>query len=71
MIPIIPMMGLGERFSRSGYSEYKPFVRVNSTHLIKGVISPILKKFTYVYVICNKEIESQLRSISLLHITYT
>jgi hypothetical protein len=63
MIPIIPMMGLGERFSRSGYSEYKPFVRVNSTHLIKGIISPILKKFTYAYVICNKEIESQLRSL--------
>jgi len=63
MIPIIPMMGLGERFSKSGYSEYKPFVRVNSTHLIKGVISPILKKFTYAYVICNKEIESQLRSL--------
>jgi GTP:adenosylcobinamide-phosphate guanylyltransferase len=61
MIPVIPMMGLGERFSKSGYSEYKPFVRINSKHLIKKVIDPVLKKFNAVYVICNRDIESQLR----------
>jgi dTDP-glucose pyrophosphorylase len=61
MIPVIPMMGLGERFSKSGYSEYKPFVRINSKHLIKKVIDPILKKFGLTYVICNKDIENQLR----------
>jgi dTDP-glucose pyrophosphorylase len=61
MIPVIPMMGLGERFSKSGYSEYKPFVRINSKHLIKKVIDPVLKKFSAVYVICNRDIESQLR----------
>lgn len=63
MIPVIPMMGLGERFSKSGYSEYKPMVRINSVHLIKKVIDPVLDKFECVYVICNKDIELQLRSV--------
>lgn len=63
MIPVIPMMGLGERFSKNGYSEYKPMVRINSVHLIKKVIDPVLDKFESVYVICNKDIELQLRSI--------
>lgn len=63
MIPVIPMMGLGERFSKSGYSEYKPMVRINSVHLIKKVIDPVLDKFESVYVICNKDIELQLRSV--------
>lgn len=63
MIPVIPMMGLGERFSKVGYSEYKPFVRTNTTHLIKKVIDPILKRFNSIYIICNKDIEPQLRSL--------
>ena len=63
MIPVIPMMGLGERFSKVGYSEYKPMVRINSNHLIKKVIDPVLEKFQSVYVICNKDIELQIRSI--------
>ncbi len=41
MIPVIPMMGLGERFSKVGYSEVKPMVRINSNHLIKKVIDPV------------------------------
>ena len=63
MIPVIPMMGLGERFSKVGYSEVKPMVRINSNHLIKKVIDPVLEKFQSVYVICNKDIEFQIRSI--------
>lgn len=63
MIPVIPMMGLGERFSKVGYSEVKPMVRINSNHLIKKVIDPVLEKFQSVYVICNKDIELQIRSI--------
>ncbi len=63
MIPVIPMMGLGERFSKVGYSEVKPMVRINSNHLIKKVIDPVLEKFQSVYVICNKDIELQIRSV--------
>lgn len=71
MIPVIPMMGLGERFSKSGYSEYKPFVRINTDHLIKKVINPILNRFDSVYVICNKDIEIQLRSLYDKHTVHT
>ena len=63
MIPVIPMMGLGHRFSKDGYSEYKPFVRINAVHLIKKVIDPLIDRFESVYVICNKDVEIQLRSI--------
>ena len=54
------MMGLGERFSKKGYSEYKPFVRVNTQPLIKKVLDPIISNFASVYVVCNTNIAKQL-----------
>lgn len=57
------MMGLGTRFSQKGYSEYKPFVRVNTDHLIKKVIKPLFNYFDDIFVICSEEIESQITSI--------
>lgn len=63
MIIVIPMMGEGVRFSESGYSDYKSMVRVNSKHLIKLVIDPVLESFNSVYVICNEENAQQIRSI--------
>ena len=57
------MMGLGTRFSQNGYSEYKPFVRTNTDHLIKKVIKPLFGYFEDIFVVCNKEIESQIISI--------
>ena len=63
MIAVIPMMGLGTRFSQNGYSEYKPFVRTNTDHLIKKVIKPLFGYFEDIFVVCNKEIESQIISI--------
>lgn len=61
MIVVIPMMGLGNRFAENGYSEYKPFVRVNTVPLIRLVIEPLLKM--PVYVVCNYETSEQLRSL--------
>jgi dTDP-glucose pyrophosphorylase len=63
MIALIPMMGLGLRFLNSGYSEYKPFVRINTEPLIKKVIKELDKKFDKIYIVCNTEISKQLKSI--------
>lgn len=63
MIAVIPMMGLGERFSKNGYSEYKPFVKINTQPLITKVINPLFDYFEHVYIICNNETEKQLKSI--------
>ena len=63
MIAVIPMMGLGERFSKKGYSEYKPFVRINTEPLIKKVLNPIIDNFKEVYVVCNPQISEQLECL--------
>jgi len=63
MIAVVPMMGLGERFSKSGYSEYKPFVKVNTEMLIKKVLRPLINSFDKVYVVCNEEVANQLTAI--------
>jgi len=62
MIAIIPLMGLGDRFKKKGYSEYKPFVRIQTEQLIKKVLSP-LKNFDKIYIICNEHTASELNSI--------
>jgi dTDP-glucose pyrophosphorylase len=63
MIAVIPMMGLGERFSRNGYSEYKPFVKINTQPLITKVVTPLFDYFSHIYIICNGETELQLKSL--------
>ena len=63
MIAVIPMMGIGERFTKNGYSEYKPFVKINTVPLITKVINPLFDYFKHIYIICNSDTELQLRSL--------
>lgn len=62
MIVVIPMLGLGKRFSQNGYSEYKPFVKINTEPLISKVLKPLIANFKQVYVICNSDISQQLKT---------
>ncbi len=57
------MMGFGLRFMNAGYSEYKPFVRINSEPLIKKIINNLKNNFNEIYVVCNNETSKQLKSI--------
>lgn len=57
------MMGFGLRFLNAGYSEYKPFVRINSEPLIKKIINKLKNNFNEIYVVCNNETSKQLKSI--------
>ena len=63
MIAVIPMMGIGDRFTKGGYTEYKPLIRVNSEILIKKVVKPLIGKFKSIYIICNPSISKQIGSI--------
>lgn len=63
MIAVIPMMGLGTRFSQNGYSEYKPFVRINTEHLIKKTIKPLFNYFDDIFIVCNEDIKPQINSM--------
>lgn len=63
MIALIPMMGLGSRFMNSGYSEYKPFVRINSEVLIKKIIKELNQNFDEIFIVCNPDTSKQLKSI--------
>ena len=57
------MMGIGDRFTKGGYTEYKPLIRVNSEILIKKVVKPLIGKFKSIYIICNPSISKQIGSI--------
>jgi dTDP-glucose pyrophosphorylase len=59
MIAIIPMMGLGSRFREKGYTEYKPFVKINTEPLLRKVVNPLIGKFDDIYIICDLETEPQ------------
>ena len=63
MIALIPMMGLGSRFMNAGYSEYKPFVRINSEALIKKIVKELNKNFDEIFIVCSPETSKQLKSI--------
>lgn len=63
MVALIPMMGLGERFHKDGYSEYKPFVRINTKLLIEKVIEPLEDHFDSIYIVCNDYTEKYLTTI--------
>lgn len=61
MVIVIPMMGIGNRFSTQGYNEYKPFVKVNGVPLLRLVVEPLLS--CPVYIVCNPEVAKQVRSL--------
>jgi len=63
MIALIPMMGLGSRFINAGYSEYKPFARINSEALIKKIVKELNQNFDEIFIVCNPETSKQLKSI--------
>jgi dTDP-glucose pyrophosphorylase len=49
---VIPMMGIGRRFTDAGYLEKKPFIRICGKTVIERVVDPLLKRFDTVYVTC-------------------
>lgn len=63
MIAVIPMMGIGDRFAKSGYTEYKPLIRINTKILIKDVIDPLIGNFNQIYIVCKPNIAKQIRSL--------
>ena len=50
MIAVIPMLGIGERFAKNGYSESKPFIRVNTEILITKVVSKLYEHFSKIVI---------------------
>ena len=63
MIAVIPMMGIGDRFAKSGYTEYKPLIRINTKILIKDVVDPLIGNFNKIYIVCKPNIAKQIRSL--------
>jgi len=63
MIVVIPMMGLGDRFVKSGYTEYKPLIRINTKILIKDVVNPLIGNFKKIYIVCKPNVANQIKSI--------
>jgi choline kinase len=63
MIAIIPMMGIGDRFVKSGYTEYKPLIRINTKILIKDVVNPLIGNFRKIYIVCKPNIANQIKKL--------
>jgi len=63
MIAVIPMMGIGDRFIKGGYTEYKPLIRVNTKILINDVVNPLLGKFRKIYIVCKPNISNQIKTL--------
>ena len=63
MIAVIPMLGIGERFAKNGYSESKPFIRVNTEILITKVVSNLYEHFSKIVIICSTENAEQVRAL--------
>lgn len=63
MIAVIPMLGIGERFAKNGYSESKPFIRVNAEILITKVVSNLYEHFSKIVIICSTENAEQVRAL--------
>lgn len=57
------MMGIGERFAKNGYSESKPFIRVNTEILITKVVNNLYEHFSKIIIICSAENAEQVRAI--------
>ena len=53
---IIPLGGLGTRFTDSGYKTYKPFLKTsNNSRVIDNIVNNFPKKNTHVIIIGNKK----------------
>jgi len=63
MIAVIPMLGIGERFTKNGYSESKPFIRVNAEILITKVVNNLYEHFSKIVIICSTENAEQVRAL--------
>ena len=57
------MLGIGERFAKNGYSESKPFIRVNTEILITKVVSKLYEHFSKIVIICSTENAEQVRAL--------
>ena len=57
------MLGIGERFAKNGYSESKPFIRVNAEILITKVVSTLYGHFSKIVIICSTENAEQVRAL--------
>lgn len=56
---IIPMNGLGSRFSENGYIDSKPLVRINGNHMVCEVINSLnISSEDSIYLIYNKKLDS-------------
>ena len=48
---IIPMAGLGTRFSKKGYKEIKPLIKINGTPMIELMIETLRIKAKYFFIV--------------------
>jgi len=52
---VIPMAGLGSRFSKQGYKTPKPLIQLNGKHMIEGVIENLTPNTPHRFIfICQK-----------------
>ena len=59
MFVIIPLGGIGKRFSELGYLDPKPLIRVHGKELILWLIDSLkLKKNDKVFIVYNKILEN-------------
>ena len=58
MIVVIPLGGIGKRFSDFGYKDPKPFIKVLGKEIIFWVVDNLkLRKKDQLYIIYNKKLE--------------
>ena len=53
---IIPLGGLGTRFTKAGYKTYKPFLKISqNTRIIDNIVANFPSKQTKIIFICNEK----------------
>lgn len=60
---IIPMMGIGKRFTDADYIEDKPFIKVNGKLLIELVVQPLYEMYGKVYIACRRQQADRLSKV--------
>ena len=56
---IIPLGGLGTRFSKAGYKIYKPFLHTSgNSRIIDNIVGNFPSNKTHLILICNNKIPS-------------
>ena len=59
MIIVIPLGGIGKRFSEMGYTDPKPLIKVLGKEIIFYLIENLkIKKKDKIYIVYNKNLES-------------